>query len=145
MKIFFTTPFDGKEKYQEYIDEIIRVVEDFGATVVSTEKDDQYKKALSHKKLEEFGNRNRAHYEFIRRGIASSDAVIFEASYENFRVGHEATLASMYRKPVLVLSQIKDYSEYIIHEKFFGKKYKNNNDLGTAVKEFLKSLGKQIN
>lgn len=144
MKIFFTTPYAGKQKYQQDIDTIISEIESFGATVISPEKTEQYKKALAEDKIEEFGNKKRAHYEFIRQGIASSDAVIFEASYEDFRVGHEATLALMHGKPVLVLSQIQDYSEYITHERFYGKKYSDNTDLKKYIKDFLESIDKQI-
>lgn len=145
MRIFFTTPFKGKTKYQPYIDEVIRVCEESGAEVVSPEKDRVYQSAFTDKKLEEFGNKDRAHYEFIRQGIAGVDAVIFEASYEDFRVGHEATLALMYDKPVLVLSQNEDYSRYIHHHYFSGKKYKDLADLQKLTTDFLRSLDRKFN
>lgn len=144
MKIFFTTPFKGKPKYQRFIDEIVTSIESFGAMVVSPEKADQYKKALTEEKIEQHGGKGLAHYEFIRQGIATSDAVIIEASYEDFRVGHEATLALMYGKPILVLSQVQDYSEYINHERFVGKKYQNINDLKKIVVDYLETIEKQV-
>lgn len=144
MKIFFTTPYAGKKKYQKYIDAIIQEVESNGATVTSPEKTGQYKKATGKEKIQEYGSKGHAHYEFIRHGIASADAVIFEASYEDFRVGHEATLALMYGKPTLVLSRIQDYSKYIVHERFIGKKYSNLDDLKKYIDDFLKSISKQL-
>lgn len=145
MKIFFTTPFNGKRLYQEFIDEIIKVIEETGAIVISPEKSDQYNRAFAPGKLEEYGTKNKAHYEFIRQGIASADAVIFESTYEDFRVGHETTLGLMYGKPVLVLSQKEDYSQYISHERLFGKIYKSKEDLKNDILGFLKFVETSFN
>jgi len=144
MKIFFTTPYKGKPEYQKFIDEIINSIESYGALVISPEKEGQYRKAITEEKVEQHGGKGLAHYEFVRQGIATSDAVIIEASYEDFRVGHEATLALMYGKPVLVLSQIQDYSEYINHERFIGRKFHNVHDLKKTVFDYLETLEKQI-
>lgn len=143
MKIFFTTPFPGKKLYQKEIDTIIKIIEASGATVVSPEKPEQYQEALSKDKQKKYGNKKLAHYEFVRQNIASADAIIFESSYEDFRVGHEATLGLMYDKPVLVLSQNIDYSEYISHEKLYGKKYQNTPELIIAIKKFLEFVDQQ--
>lgn len=140
MKIFFTTPFKGKPKYQKFIDEVLNSIDSYGAMVVSPEKVEQYKKAITVEKIEQHGGKGLAHYEFIRQGIATSDAVVIEASYENFRVGHEATLALMYGKPVLVLSQTTDYSEYINHERLVGKKYKSIKDLKKIIYDYLETI-----
>lgn len=137
MTIFFATPFNGKPKYQEFINDIIRLIESHGVTVISAEKETQYSQAFTQEKLSEYGDRNHAHYEFIRQGIAGADAVVFEASYEDFRVGHEATISLMYGKPVLVLSQLIDYGQYIYHEKFIGKKYSDKKELKKIVEDFL--------
>src|SRR5689334_6767372 len=111
MRIFFTSSFEGKKFYQKYIDQIIDTIESTGAEVVSPEKSSLYQDALADENVKVFGDRDKAHYEFIRQGIASSDAVIIEASYEDFRIGHEATLAIIYKKPVLCLSINKDYGK----------------------------------
>ncbi len=140
MTIFFTTPFKGRLRYQECIDEIIRLIEAEGVSVVSPENEKQYQQAFTSEKLAEYGDRNRAHYEFIRQGIASTDAVVFEASYEDFRVGHEATLSLMYGKPVLVLSQLINYGQYIYHEKFIGKKYSDKKELKKIIEDFLAAV-----
>ena len=50
----------------------------------------------------------------------------------------------MHGKPVLVLSQIQDYSEYITHERFYGKKYRSDEDLKKYIKAFLESIDGQI-
>lgn len=140
MTIFFTTPYKGRPRYQEFINEIIKLVESHGVSIVSPEKEEQYQQAFTKEKLAEYGDRNRAHYEFIRHGIAGADAVVFEASYEDFRVGHEATLSLMYGKPVLVLSQLIDYGQYIYHEKFIGKKYSDKKELKKIIGDFLAAV-----
>ena len=70
----------------------------------------------NHKKAEH-------HYNFIRQSIASSDAVIVESSYQDFQIGHETTLALLYNKPVLCLSQIVDHSKFITHPLFNAVRY----------------------
>ncbi|MEK7129763.1 MAG: ribokinase [Patescibacteria group bacterium] len=143
MKIFFTSPYDGRKQYQRYIDVIIATVESIGAQVISPEKTREYQDALSRENIQKLGSRDRAHYEFIRQGIANADAVIIEASYEDFRVGHEATLAIIYKKPVLCLSQKKDYGQLIRHEDFQGKKYTEKN-LRKLVLDFLSGVSRKI-
>jgi len=145
MKIFFTTPFNGKKLYQKYVDEIIEIVESSGSTIVSPEKSEQYNRAFTSEKMDEYGGKDKAHYAFIKQGIVGADAVIFESTYEDFRVGHEATLGLMYGKPVLVLSQKEDYSQYISHEKFFGGVYKNTDDLKNEVNKFLDYVSNSFN
>ena len=42
----------------------------------------------------------------------------------------------MYGKPILVLSQLIDYGQYIYHEKFIGKKY-SDKKLKKIIEDFL--------
>ena len=118
MKIFFTCSFEGKKYYQKYIDEIVSTIESTGAQLISPEHDREYANAFTKENLEKYGDRERIHYEFIRQGIANADAVIIEASHEDFRIGHEATLAVIYTKPVLCLSINKDYGKLVRYEGF---------------------------
>lgn len=141
MQIFFTTPFEGKKTYQKYIDLIISLIEEQQIKVVSFEKPEQ-KKYFYKTHLSKYGSREKTHYEFIRTGIASSDAVVIEASYEDFRVGHEATLAILYKKPVLVLSVNKNYGKLIPHEQFQGKKY-NQNNIKQIIHQFIRAISKK--
>lgn len=143
MKIFFTSPYDGKKVYQPYIDRILKTIESAGATVVSPEKSRDYFDTFRDENVKKLGDAHRIHYEFIRQGIANADAVIIEASFEDFRVGHEATLAIIYKKPVLCLSQKKDYGDLIRHEAFQGALYTDNN-LESLVLAFLKGVSGKI-
>ncbi|MDP1722243.1 MAG: ribokinase [Candidatus Gottesmanbacteria bacterium] len=143
MKIFFTSPYDGKKIYQPYIDRIVKTIESTGATVISPEKSRQYFDSFRDENLKKLGDHDRVHYEFVRQGIANADAVIIEASFENFQVGHEATLAIIYNKPVLCLSQKKDYGELIRHEAFQGERYTDRN-LESLVLTFLRKVSQKI-
>lgn len=143
MKIFFTSPYDGKKIYQPYIDRIVKTIESTGATVVSPEKSRDYFDTFREENIKKLGDSHRIHYEFIRQGIANADAVIIEASFEDFRVGHEATLAIIYKKPVLCLSQKKDYGDLIRHEAFQGELYTEKN-LESLVLKFLRGVSDTI-
>lgn len=143
MKIFFTASFEGKKLYQKYIDRIIQIIESSGAEIVSPEKSREYKDAFREENVKKLGDPEKVHYEFIRQGIANADAIIIEASQEDFRIGHEATLAIIYKKPVLCLSINKDYGKLVRHEDFRGAKYTENN-LKKLVLDFIDLVSKRI-
>lgn len=143
MKVFFTTSFWGKPRYQRYVDRIVAAIESTGATVVSPEKSREYKTSFTKENIKAYGDRARIHYEFIRQGIANADAVVIEASHEDFRIGHEATLAIIYKKPVLCLSLNTDYGKLVRHEAFRGVKYDERN-LESTVLAFLEQTGKSL-
>ena len=143
MKIFFTSSFEGKKHYQKNIDKIIEIIESTGAVVISPEKTREYQDAFRNENLKKLGDKEKIHYEFIRQGIANSDAVIIEASHEDFQIGHEATLAIIYKKPVLCLSTNKDFGQLIRHEEFKGVKYKII-DLNKILLDFLRNVSKRI-
>jgi ribokinase len=139
MNIAVIVPFPGKKKYQAEYDAIVKAIEENGDTVLSPEKSLTYRRVLAQDaKLRETP---KAHYEFIRKGIIDSDAVVVEASWEDFRVGHETTLALLYRKPVLALSQSLELGKYIHHPDFYGLKY-TPEELANLVKDFLRKVGK---
>lgn len=143
MKIFFTTSFEGKRFYQKYVDTIIQIILSTGAEIVSPEKSREYKDAFREENIKKLGDPEKIHYEFIRQGIANADAVIIEASNEDFRIGHEATLAIIYKKPVLCLSVNKDYGKLVRHEDFKGAKY-NNKNLKKLVLDFISEVSTSI-
>lgn len=143
MRIFFTASFEGKKYYQKYYDKIIQIIESTGAQIISPERTRQYQDAFRKENIKKFGDRDRIHYEFIRQGIANADAVIIEASNEDFRIGHEATLAIIYKKPILVLSLNKDYGKLVRHEEFNGVKY-NEHNVKKIVLGFLSKVSKKV-
>jgi len=137
MNIAVIVPFKGKEKYQNEYSAIVDTVEANGGTVLSPEKAQEYERSL--KMDTTLHDTPRSHYEFIRKSIIDSDAVIVEASWEDFRVGHETTLALLYRKPVLALSQTLDLGKYIHHPDFYGIQYQPS-ELRTLVRKFIKRV-----
>src|SRR5688500_6276301 len=100
MKIFFTNSFHGKEKYQKHYDMVLSAIQQTGAEIVSPELGN-YKKILTQVEMHSLKSEEQIHYEAIKKGILWADAVIIEVSHEDFQLGHEATLASLNRKPVL--------------------------------------------
>lgn len=143
MKIFFIAPFEEKQKYQDEIDKIISIIESTGAEVISAEKTRQYKDAFREENIKKYGSREAVHYEFIRQGVLRADAVIVSVNPGDFRVGHETTLALLYKKPVLCLSRTTDYSRYIKHEDFNAAKY-TAETLKTTLLNFLSKVSKTI-
>ncbi len=143
MKIFFIAPFEGKKYYQKSIDKIIEIIESTGAEVLSPEKTREYQDVFREENIKKLGDKERVHYEFIRQGVINADAVVVEASHEDFRVGHEATLALLYKKPVLCLSQNVNYAKYISHENFNGFQY-NDKNVRNIVLNFLSEVSKKI-
>ena len=144
MNIFFTNPFVEKDKYKNYIDTIVETIESTGSKVISPGITREYTDAFSEENFKKYGDKNRIHYEFIRHGIANADAVIIESSEEDFRVGHEATLAIIYKKPVLCLSQKQDFGKLIYHEGFTGLQYTDEKDLEAKVLNFLSKISNQV-
>ena len=136
MRVFFTTPYRGKQHYQPFIDEALAVLRKKKAVLITPEDQPQYQVALEKLELEGW-SAEQAHYAYILHGIAEADIVVMEASQESFRVGHEATLALLYSKPVLILSQHVNYSQYIPHELLFGAQYQTKKELRSALLEFL--------
>lgn len=143
MKIFFTASYEGKKYYQKYYDEILEIIRSTGAEIVSPELSREYQDAFRPENIQKLGDRDRVHYEFIRQGIANADAVVIEASNEDFRIGHEATLAIIYKKPVLCLSRNKDYGRLVRHEEFRGAQYTQDN-VRELVLSFLSEVSKKI-
>lgn len=143
MRIFFIAPYLGKQKYQKDYDRIIELIESTGAEVISAEKSREYQDSFSKENIKKFGSKEKIHYQFIRSGVINADALVVEASYDDLRVGHEMTLALLYKKPVLCLSQNLDYAKFIEHEYFTGRLYQQNN-LEEIVLQFVKSISDRI-
>lgn len=108
------------------------------AIIVSPENTDEYQQALHEYKSLGIPP-TRAHYEFITRGIAEADLVIIEASQESLRIGHEITVALLFQKPVLVVSQKKNYARYIQDSLLTGFQYKTKTELREKIEQFIKN------
>lgn len=137
IRAFVTTPYEGKKRYQPFVDIVLQTLRDNGVSITTPEDQHKYTRTLAKLESEGLG-RESAHYRFIVNGIAGSDIVIIEASHEDFRVGHEVTLALLYGKPTLVLSQHIDYSRYIPHDLLKGVQYRSPEMLQSAISSFIK-------
>ena len=143
MRIFFIAPYLGKQKYQKDYDRIIELIESTGMEVVSAEKSREYQDSFTPENIKKYGSREKIHYQFIRQGVINADGLVVEASFDDLRVGHEMTLALLYKKPVLCLSQNLDYGKYIEHEYFEGHLY-NQKNLEPFVLGFVRKISDRI-
>lgn len=138
MKVFFTSSLEGKKQFQDCYDSIIETLAKNRVEVISREIQ-EYESLLNPKSIEGLSP-DEIHYKFVKKGISLANAVVIEASLSKFQLGHEATLALLYNKPVLCVSQAKDYSIQIKHPKFYAQKYKTKKDLEVIIKDFVDEL-----
>ena len=142
MKVFFTAPFEGKKKYQQYYDLVLETIDLYADEIISPEAGN-YLDVIPNKEKMKIKDVHKIHHEAIRRGIQLSDLVVLEISHSSFRLGHEATLAIMAKKPVLCLSIHQDMSLKIDSPYFFGAKY-NADNIDEIVSNFIKRHSKNI-
>lgn len=136
MNVFYTASYFGKKQYQAEYDLVLRTLEAFGVSLLGTEVGN-YQELLDDKTRERLQNQPELlHYEAIRQGIHRADAVVIECSYEDFQLGHEATLSLIEKKPVLCLSVHEDLSQRIFHPYFFGARY-GQKTIRREVQNFL--------
>lgn len=136
MTVFFTASYFGKKKYQKEFDLVRETIKRFKVTLISPEEGN-YQNVLDVQTRQRLAaTPELLHYESIRQGIHMSDVVIIEVSHEDIQLGHEITLALMEKKPVLVLSTLKDFSRVINSELFFASKYTQKNIEG-VIQDFL--------
>lgn len=136
MKIFYTSSYYGKKKFQKEYDLVRETLKEFNIELISPEEGNYLDviDPVTRKRLE--GNHNLLHYEAIRQGIHLADAVVIEVSYEDIQLGHEITLALNEKKPILALSISEDFSKKIIHDYLFGAKY-TGKTIKATIQDFL--------
>jgi hypothetical protein len=135
MKVFFTASYKGKKTHQQSYDRIVKTLQDSDLEVISLEIQ-KYEDLLGQEILCKRPI-NEVHALYIKKGIDLANAVVIEASRDNFQIGHEATLSLLYNKPVLCLSDNKDYSEKILHPKFYAKIYNNLEEIDKHIADFI--------
>lgn len=139
MKIFYTSPYSGRNKYQEIYDEIIhclQIADD--VEVISLEVLD-YKDILSKEKLDKLSG-VELHTEYLRTAISLCDAAIIEASHNSFKIGYEASLVLSYNKPLLCISMNVDYSKYITDPLFYFSQPNGLEEINGLVQNFLEEV-----
>lgn len=141
MNIFFTAPHSAKTKLQDAYDEIIRILKKSKHQIISLELQ-KYDNLLDKKTTSKL-TKDEKHYLYTKKGINKAQAIIIETTVQKFQIGHEATLALLYNKPVLCLSKEKDYSTQIKHPKFYAKRYKKNEDLEKIILDFINTVKKK--
>jgi hypothetical protein len=136
MRIFYTASYFGKDQFQNEYDLVLQCLRKQPIVIVGTEVGN-YLNFLPSKISSKIKDPKKLHYEAIKYGILNSEAVIIETSFQDFQLGHEATLAILSKKHVLCLSTLEDYSEKIKNEYFHGAKY-NKYNLDEIISDFIK-------
>jgi succinate dehydrogenase flavin-adding protein (antitoxin of CptAB toxin-antitoxin module) len=109
MKVLVLGSIDGYKEYKKAYNRIKQIIDELdGVTRIE---------------LETNGTQKKVHYHSVKRKIFEADAVIIDTSHSSFRLGHEATISVQKGKPTLVLSQNKDYSDFIDAPNLFAKQY----------------------
>jgi hypothetical protein len=142
MKVFFTGSLRGREQYGLAYTKLEDILKSNGLEYISPQSN-SYADIIEDKLLKDI-SLDEAHYLFISRGIELADAIIIEASMDTFRLGHEATLALIHNKPVLCLSQNRDYSKSIKHPSFYSRQYKDLDELEVVVLDFVNEIKSKL-
>lgn len=139
LKIFFTATRQGKEIRQSVYDRIVRSIEKTGEEVISLEAG-KYEDYLGKKFIKSVP-KDKLHYIYVRKGINMANAVIIENSDESFQLGHEATLALVYNKPLLCLAKEDPTSRVKIFDtKLKMTFYKSENEIDAIVADFISEV-----
>lgn len=138
MQVFFTASKSSENQYQHIYDEIVKQIQSEENDVISLEIM-RYEDLLGKEYVSK-NPKNQVHYDFLKKGMNRANAVIIESSVNSFRLGHEATMALLYDKPVLCLSDNRDYSGSILHPKFYSEIYQDKSDIEKLVKSFLSEV-----
>lgn len=141
LKIFFTASYYGKQIYQKYYDLVLAKIEESEVEVIGTEKGN-YMELLGISSEKSIFSNKALHYKAVKKGILWCDAAIIEISHEDFQLGHEATLASQLKRPVLCLSIHEDFSKKIKNKYFHGVKY-NEYNVGQVIRNFLTEIRRE--
>lgn len=136
MKVFFTCAYKGKKEFQKDYDLVRKTLEGFNDIELISPESGDYTKVLTVKEKQKLGDPEKVHYAAIKWGIELSDVTIIDNTYDNFRLGHEASLAMMNKKPVLVISRKKDMSKYIVHPYLYGARYDKFN-IESILRKFI--------
>jgi hypothetical protein len=145
MKIFFTVSKSGLPELTANCNLIKKELTNRGVKVIATFdksywKGTPWEKVTSHLSISEDKYRY-VHDSAVRRAIFRADAVVIEASHSSFRLGFEAFFALSQQKPVLVLSQFKNYNHLIDQPNLFGAKY-TPFTLPDEIEKFLRHVRK---
>jgi predicted DNA binding CopG/RHH family protein len=140
MKVFYTASYYGKEKYQRYYNMVLQALKQTGVEIISPELGN-YKQVLSSSLRKKLKSEKRIHGEAIRKGILISDAVVIEASHEDFQLGFEAAFAVENKKPLLCLSTHENFSEKMKYRYLIGAKY-NEYNIEEIVENFIEMIKK---
>lgn len=142
MKVFFTGSQRGREKYGKAYSKLEAVLKTNDLEYISPQSH-KYSDILEKQAMKGL-TEEEVHYLFISRGIELSDATIIEASMDTFRLGHEATLSLIHNKPVLCLSQHRDYSKAIKHPSFYSGQYDTLDELESIVIDFVNEVKSKL-
>lgn len=127
MKIFLTVSKTGMSKFEKSYVAVLEELKVQGAQVETTFLKTHLNKMPELKAIINLSTSEDTyryvHDSAVRQAILRSDGVVIEASFPSFRLGFEAFFAVSVQKPVLVLSQYRNYGHLIDQPHFFGAKY----------------------
>lgn len=138
MKVFFACSFRGKKLYQEYFNQVIGTLKKNKVEVISKETN-EYEDILG-KKITSILTPEEMHYLFVKTGIDKSNAVIVDISRESFQLGHEATIALLYNKPVLCLSKGEISNIKVYDPRLRLESYNSKADINRIINSFLNEV-----
>lgn len=143
MKIFLTVSKTGMSKFMKSYIAVLEELKAQGIHVEATFVKTHLNKTPKLKAVNDLTNSEDTyryvHDSAVRQAILRSDGVVIEASYPSFRLGFEAFFALSAQKPVLVLSQYRNYGHLIDQPHFFGAKY-TPFTLPDEIEKFLRHI-----
>lgn len=142
MRVFLASSYYGMDKYKDSYTLILEKLKSENIELLSF----QSRNLISTLRLTEFAKkRSKAsvHSESIVRGIKWAQAVIFEVSHEDLKLGFELNSAITNHKPILALSLHEDFSKKIDHPLFFGAKY-NSKNIDGIIHKFIEDNKKEL-
>jgi hypothetical protein len=141
MKIFFTCSQTGREYAQNFQQIMQAIVKNKNQPELLATEDLSYLKVAENLKAKGT-NPKYLHAESVRRAIFESDGIVIDNTVSSFRLGHEATLAMLKNKPVLVLSQNVNYEDLMNFKNFHAAKYdpKDSRKLQFIIDDFLEKV-----
>ncbi|MDQ6985869.1 MAG: hypothetical protein Q9M91_00240 [Candidatus Dojkabacteria bacterium] len=162
-KVFFTCAKSGREKHIDDFRTVLKAIEKHKEVKLYTPEGGDtagYRLTNGVNYLEVYKKRRKniikniddlkydstenkyVHHDAIRMCIMIADAVIIDGTHPSFRLGYEATIATQHKKPTLVVSKTKDYSDLINAPYLYGAIY-TKYTISEIVTNFLNEAKKK--
>lgn len=138
MKVFYTNSPSVRDKFGEFYQESLKTLKKNKVDILSLEV--MKYEDLLEKRIMDVLTPEEVHYLFIKTGIDKSNAVIVDTTCESFQLGHEATIALLYNKPVLCLSKRGHTTVRIFDPRLKFATYETKVDVKREIETFLNEV-----